>query len=838
MKWFYNLKISAKLIISFILVALLAGIVGIYGTINMSKIEKSDLELYENMTVPMSYLAEISEYFQRIRVESRDAIIYNDKKGIEESIGLIEEYREEINKSSKTFEKTILTQEYKNAYNKFLESRINYGNELNNFYKLVRENKDKEAFELINEDMKVAANAERTEIDNLITLKAKHAKTKSDTNISTANKSITIMISLVLIAMMLAIALGIFISKIISTPVKKTLTMIQEMQKGHLNERLNMNTTDEIGKMAKGMDEFADDLKNNVVNAMKRISNGDININIEAKDNKDEISPAIKTISNTLGILINEMNNMAKQHNLGDIDVTVDENKFQGAYKEMAVSINSMVNGHITVKKKAMACIAEFGNGNFEAEIETFPGKKIFINNTIETLRTNLKNVRYEIKTLITASEEGKLSERANDSIFQGDWALLIKGLNGLLDKIIEPVKEASSVLKEMSNGNLKVSVTGDYKGDHAEIKNTLNFTIETISSYINELSKVLNEMSNGNLDLRIDRKYLGDFTEIKDSLNMIIDSFNEIMGEINQSAEQVSVGSDQLSQSSQTLSQGSTEQASSIEEITSSIEEISSQTKENDKNASQASTIALTSKDDAISGNKQMQEMLNSMGEINESSTNISKIIKVIDEIAFQTNILALNAAVEAARAGQHGKGFAVVAEEVRNLAARSANAAKETTSLIEGSIKKVDSGSKIANDTAQALDKIVSGVAKVADIVGGIAIASNEQLNAITQVNKAIEQVSQVTQTNSATAQESASSSEELSLQASTLKETVSKFKIKNYNSAITRKNINKNILDSIIDSPLESIPKNSDFALAGVGNSAKSPKIILDENNFGKY
>ena len=200
-------------------------------------------------------------------------------------------------------------------------------------------------------------------------------------------------------------------------------------------------------------------------------------------------------------------------------------------------------------------------------------------------------------------------------------------------------------------------------------------------------------------------------------------------------------------------LSQGATEQASSIEELTTSLEEVSAQTKKNAEYANDANKLAENAKNIAVRGNQQMQEMLTAMAEINEASNNISKIIKVIDDIAFQTNILSLNAAVEAARAGQHGKGFAVVAEEVRNLAARSANAAKETTDLIEGSIQKVEDGTKIANQTAEALNEIVEGVNEVAKIVDNIASASNEQAAAIEQINQGVMQISRVVQSNSVT-------------------------------------------------------------------------------------
>ncbi len=264
-------------------------------------------------------------------------------------------------------------------------------------------------------------------------------------------------------------------------------------------------------------------------------------------------------------------------------------------------------------------------------------------------------------------------------------------------------------------------------------------------------------------------------------SLCELCERLNIMASTIISAADQVATGSDLVSDSSMALSQGATEQASAIQQLTASIEGISSQTRRTAENAGMVDDISKSAKMDADGGNQRMKDMLAAMAGINESSGKIGNIIKVIDDIAFQTNILALNAAVEAARAGQHGRGFAVVAEEVRNLAARSANAAKETTALIENSVKKVETGTKIATETAEALSKIVMEVEKVAELVSKIAEDSQDQAVSIEQIKTGVSQVSQVVQTNAATAEESAAASEELSSQADHLKENIGIFKVK---------------------------------------------------------
>ncbi|NLL15339.1 MAG: HAMP domain-containing protein [Fibrobacter sp.] len=362
-------------------------------------------------------------------------------------------------------------------------------------------------------------------------------------------------------------------------------------------------------------------------------------------------------------------------------------------------------------------------------------------------LKKSLDMVSDETIMLTNEALEGHLSARGDIKKFNGVYKDMVDGFNKTLDAVIEPINETRDVLQKVAERDLTARVNGDYKGDMEKLKNVCNTSIENL---------------------------------------------NDALMQVSQGTEQVASASQQISAGSQSLAQGANQQASSLEEISSSLEEMASMTKQNAENAERAKTLASEANHNATQGKMAMERMSESINKIKESSDHTAKIVKTIDEIAMQTNLLALNAAVEAARAGEAGRGFAVVAEEVRNLAQRSAEAAKNTANMIEDSVKNADEGVRIVDEVAKSFEEITEGSAKVDNIIGEIADASKEQAQDIDQINSAVAQMDKITQQNAANSEESASAAEELSSQAEELQNMVSQFILTNEGHRVAIKRV----------------------------------------------
>jgi len=422
--------------------------------------------------------------------------------------------------------------------------------------------------------------------------------------------------------------------------------------------------------------------------------------------------------------------------NEGDFTKRGDSKQFSGNYAELVDNVNNIVESFVTPLKRIQEYVGMISRGEIPEPI-TDKAKGDFkeLNDNLNRCIAAVNALVKDAKSLVQASLDGQLDTRADVSRHHGDFAEVVKGINDTLDAILLPIKEAQTILENISDGDLQKFITGDYKGDHAIIKTAINNTLS---------------------------------------------SLNDILSQVGDVSENVAASATELTSASHNLSEGAQEQAASVEEITASVHQTDQQIKQNAENANMANQLVSETNQAATSGQTEMQQLSKAMEEIFDASQNISKIIKVIDEIAFQTNILALNAAVEAARAGQHGKGFAVVAQEVRNLAGRSAQAAKETAEMIESSNKKVNEGVEFAGRTEGALKKIVENVMKVKDLVAEIATASKEQTHAMGQINEGMGQINTAVQNISSQSEETASAATQLTSQSEDLKAQLAKFQL----------------------------------------------------------
>ncbi|HNB43572.1 MAG TPA: methyl-accepting chemotaxis protein, partial [Burkholderiaceae bacterium] len=440
------------------------------------------------------------------------------------------------------------------------------------------------------------------------------------------------------------------------------------------------------------------------------VARGDLDrsLAVAGRDELAAIARAFESVRGTLNRFTEQMNHMSAEHERGDIDVVLDTEAFEGDFRRMAIGVNEMVAAHIAVKKQAMAVFKAFGEGNFDAPMARLPGKKAFINETIETVRTRLTALIDDTSGLSSAAIAGRLDARADAARHDGGFRTIVEGVNGTLDAIVTPLQEVQRCLQAIERGDLTQSIRGEYQGA---------------------------------------------FAELKDGLNNTIDRLSHTLSEVTTASHALTAAAGQVSSTSQSLSQGASEQAASVEQTSASLQEMAASVRQNAENANVTDGMATKAAREAQDGGAAVTQTVEAMKAI---ATRIS----IIDDIAYQTNLLALNAAIEAARAGDHGKGFAVVAAEVRKLAERSQVAAQEIGQLAGSSVQMAERAGKL-------LGEMVPSIQKTSELVQEIAAASGEQSDSVAQINTAMEHVNGSTQQNASAAEQLSATAEELSAQ-----------------------------------------------------------------------
>ena len=473
---------------------------------------------------------------------------------------------------------------------------------------------------------------------------------------------------------------------------------------------------------------------------------------------KNSVNDLIKNLSN----FIKEMNNMSKEHELGDIDVVINQDLFgEGAYKDMAIGVNEMVNAHINVKKQAMNVVQEYANGNFDMTMEKLPGKKVFINEILDDVKANLVSVKDEVQSLVDAAKNGELDTRADIDKYKGDWKILVTDLNNLMVAIEKPISEAGYLMNQYASGNLVETMQGNYKGK---------------------------------------------FNELKKDIQKLSDALCNSFSEIDNAVVTTSSTAQELSSLAENMSAASHEQSAQTHDVAAAVEEMTATISDNNNSSQKTSELAHENMNIARDGGDKVNETIQKMRDIanvvsnsaesveklGAASQEIGEIILVIEEIADQTNLLALNAAIEAARAGEQGRGFAVVADEVRKLAERTTEATTQIASMIkdiqtqtkeavtemEIGNKEVESGIQLADTAGEALKKILESTQEVMENISMIARASTDQTQAANEISKNVNGISEVTASTAQQIQDISLSSDQLSQMTEELNNLIKQF------------------------------------------------------------
>ncbi len=770
MNFFKNMKIRTKLLSSFVIVALLAGVIGYLGITRMHQIDDADTKLYEKITVPLAEMIEVATSFQRIRVNVRDAILANNSTDRNAKLKRIEELAVTFRSSKKIIEETTITAQGKADVAELSKAFEEYISAIPDIKKLLEEGSVDGALLIMQGQMKANNDICQKSLDDIQAIKIKLAKQTSDENTAMANSSTNFMLILIAIVLLASVTLGFVIAtniqNIIKSVVAQTKALVEAAIAGRLATRAKPeDTNEEFREIIVGINRTLDAVigpLNVAAEYVDRISKGNIPDKISDTYNGDfnEIKNNLNVCIDAVNMLVADAAMLTKAAVEGKLATRADASKHEGDFAKIVGGVNNTLDAVIGPLNVAAEYVDRISKGNIPEKItDNYNGDFNEIKSNLNVCIDTVNLLVADAGMLSRAAVDGKLATRADAAKHQGDFRKIVEGVNNTLDAVIGPLNVAAEYVENISKGNMPAVITDSYNGDFNAIKNNLNSLILSLND-ITEKAKIV---AGGDLTVSLVKRSEND--GLMGALNEMVKSISGMISEFKTAVENIVGASMQMQSVAMQISQGSTEQASSTEEVSSSMEQMASNISQNTENAKQTEKIAIQASTDMAEGNKSVAITVDAMKQIADKIT-------VIGDIAEKTDLLAINAAIEAARAGEQGKGFAVVAAEVRKLAENSQAAAKEINDLSRSSVR-------IADESGKLLAKIVPDIQKTAVLVQEIAAASLEQNSGANQVNGAIMQLNTVTQKNAAAAEQMSASAEELSSQADQLKSVLSFYK-----------------------------------------------------------
>ncbi len=776
-----NVKIGTKLIGGFLAVAALTAAMGVFAIVKLKDINGTYGASWIQNSRSLQNIGTAATSYQRLRVNLRDYANANNPEEERNALGKTRDRRQEFRKAIDDFKSTSLSDEEKENIATVETIWAEYGNLVDQAISLKQGGRNKEAQEAISNNADLASRLSQA-MDNAFKMEVTQSEKQKRELEATASTAIWLMAAAMGISVLVAVMIGVIMTLAMTRPMKELMGVAQALAEGDVSKQVTYQSGDELGQLAESFRGMMATIRSSSETAQK-MAVGDLSVKVEPKSERDVLAMGLRKCLEVLNELIRQMAWMSQQHDAGEIDAVIDARKFEGDYHKVAQGINDMVAGHISVKKKAMACIAEFGKGNFEASLERFPGKKAFINDTIEQLRANLKTLIAEMNHMSAEHDRGDIDVSIPVEKFDGDYRKMAQGINGMVMGHISVKKKAMACIAEFARGNFEapleqfpgkkafindniehlranlkaliadadmlvkaalggmLSTRADatkHNGDYRKIVEGVNHTLDAVIGPLNDFAKVLDLLASGDLTATAEKQYAGDFEEFKKSVNTLGIQVRNAMQQIGQNTQSLVAAADQLNQLSQQMTASADETATqanvvsaaseqvskNVQTVATGADEMGASIKEIAKNTGEATRIATSAVTTAESTNATIQKL-------GQSSAEIGQVIKVITTIAQQTNLLALNATIEAARAGEAGKGFAVVANEVKELA-------KETAKATEDISQKIETIQSDTKEAVSAIGQISAVINQINDIQNTIASAVEEQTATTNEISR----------------------------------------------------------------------------------------------------